>query len=257
MEHTLQTIRSAPASFGSRVSAFAPLHWLQLGWQDTLRSPVVSLSYGAIFAAIGVLVITFAADKPYLLLGATSGFFLLAPLLAAGLYELSRRHGAGEAAGFGDSFSAWRRNGQSLADFGFVLAFITLVWQMLSAQLFALHYRGQPIADVSNFIPSLLFSATDMQFTVAYLVVGGALAALVFALAAVSVPMLVDREVDVVTAMITSVKAVTENAVPMMIWAGLIVALVAIGYATMMIGIILIMPVLGHATWHAYKALVK
>ena len=258
MEHTLQRIeRIAPTADGTRVSASEPLRWLSLGWQDMRRSPVASLSYGVIFAAIGFLILNIASGKPYLLLGATSGFFLLAPLLAAGLYELSRRHAVGDLATFRDSFGGWRRNGQSLADFGFVLTFITLCWEMVSAQLFALSYRGEHIAEVTNFVSSMLLSGTNTQFMVTYSVVGGIVAAVVFALAAVTVPMLVDREVDVVTAMHASLKAVASNPGAMIVWAGLIVALVAVGYATMMIGIVLVMPLLGHATWHAYKALVK
>jgi uncharacterized membrane protein len=139
-----------------------------------------------------------------------------------------------------------------------VLVFVTLCWQMLSALLFAFHYDGvADHGDVLSLANSLFLSGASLGFLASYLVLGGVLAALVFAISAVSVPLLMDRKVDVVTAMATSVSAVRANLPIMMVWAALIVLLTGIGFATMMVGLIVIVPLLGHATWHAYKALVE
>ena len=259
MEHVVQGMQRTPAtSFGVRIAESTPFEWLRLGLRDLLRSPAASLGYGLLFFAMGYVLLGLTAGRPYLFLGAVSGFFLIAPLLLAGVYQISRRQATGEATDFFESLTSLRGKGQSLADFGLVLAFVTLCWQMLSALLFAFHYDGvADHGDVVGLANSLFVSGASLAFLASYMVLGGVIAAVVFAISAVSVPMLLDRKVDVVTAMITSVAAVRANLRPMLLWAAMIVVLTGIGFATAMIGLIVIVPLLGHATWHAYKALVE
>ncbi|MCB1928145.1 MAG: DUF2189 domain-containing protein [Rhodocyclaceae bacterium] len=229
-----------------------PLAWLRAGWQDLVRSPAASLAYGIVFAALGYLIMAYAIDKPYLGTAAVSGFMLIGPIAAAGLYEISRRHEAGEPAGLFQSLSGLRGHRDGLFTFGIMLAFLLIVWERLSAMLFALFYRGD-IPDVSNFYSHVLFSGDYVYFIVAYLVIGGALAALVFALTAVAVPMVMDRDTDTITAMMTSLRAMGTNLGAMASWAVIIVLLMAISFATKMIGMVVLLPLLGHATWHAYR----
>jgi len=240
----------------ARVENGRPLRWLKAGWQDIVRSPVASLSYGAIFAALGYLILTYAAGVPYLTTAAVSGFLLIGPLVAAGLYEISRRHEAGEQPSFADSLRGLRGHGDAMFQFGIALAIMLILWERLSAALFALFYQGG-IPDVENFYSHVLFSGDYVHFIVAYLIVGGALAALVFALTVVSIPLMMDRETDIITAMMTSVRAIGTNLGAMALWAVIIVALMAVAFGTMMIGMVLLLPLLGHATWHAYRDLVR
>jgi uncharacterized membrane protein len=257
MENTAQPLEGRePPSVNSGLGPDAPLQWLRLGLHDFVINSGASLGYGLIVVAAGYLIFGLTTGKPYLFLGAVSGFFLVSPLVAAGLYEISRRHALGEPVSFFGSIAGLRRNAQSLADFGFVLAFAMMVWQMLSALLFAFQFRGVT-SDAEGFANSLFLSSDSLLFLISYLALGGVIAAAVFAISAVSVPMLLDREVDVVTAMTTSVRAVRANLPAMAVWAGLLVGLTLVGFITLLAGLAVIVPVLGHASWHAYKALVK
>jgi len=240
----------------SGVDLNAPFEWLAAGWSDFVRNSGASIGYGLAVVAAGYLILGLTAGLPYLYLGAVSGFFLIAPLLAAGLYEISRCQGLGQPSTFSSSLAAMRRNGQTLADFGFVLILVMLCWQMLSALLFAFQFKGN-VGDVAGFANSLFLSSDSLGFLLSYLALGGILAALVFSCAVIAVPMIVDREVDVVTAMMTSVAAVRANPKAMLVWAALLVALTAFGFLTLMAGLAIIVPWLGHSSWHAYKALVK
>lgn len=238
------------------VEAARPLRWLRAGWSDLCANPVASLGYGVIFAALGYLVLSYAIDLPYLFTAAISGFFLVGPLAAAGAYEISRQREAGNRVTFAESFSGLRPHADALLYFGVFLAFTLILWERLSALLFALFYQDN-IPDLANFYRHVLFSGEYVHFLVAYFVIGGALAALVFSLSAVAVPMLMDRDSDMVTAMMTSMRAVGANLGAMALWAAIIVALIGVGFATAMIGLVILLPLLGHATWHAYRDLVR
>jgi uncharacterized membrane protein len=238
------------------IDASAPFRWLGKGWRDLWRTPVASLTYGVMFAAIGALLLTFAWARSHLAPTLVSGFLLVAPVLAINLYALSRQI---ERDGRPDPMKAlyaWRPNAGSIALFGLLLAFALIAWERISAILFALFYGGS-VPDLENFLSDVLFSGRYTELLVAYFGIGAVIAALVFAVSVVSLPMLLDREVDTATAVITSVRAVMRNPGPMILWAALLTLLVAVGLATWMIGLVLIFPWLGHASWHAYRELVE
>lgn len=237
------------------VPATRPLHWLRAGWQDLRANPLPSLAYGLLFALGGDMVLLTAFGYPYLVMVAVSGFFLLAPLLAAGLYELSRSLRDGEKLLFIDSLRCYRRNGESLAFFGVVLAIVALMWERLSALAFAL--LGMPDGETLPYLGRLLFGGEHTLFLAAWLALGACLAVFVFALAVVAVPLLLDRDVDVATAMMSSLTACAANPAALLLWAALIVGLTLAGFATLLFGLIVVMPVLGHASWHAYRELVE
>lgn len=238
------------------VEAARPLRWLRMGWDDMRDNPVASLSYGVFFSVVGYLILAYATNMPYLFTAAISGFFLIGPLAAAGLYEISRRHERGESLSFASSLRALGAHGDHLLYYGAFLAFVLIGWERLSAILFALFYRDVT-PDLANFFQDVFLSGNYVHFVVSYLVVGGTLAGVVYALSAVSVPMLMDRDSDMVTAMMTSARAVGHNLGAAAVWAALIVALIGIGFATMMIGMVVLLPLVGHATWHAYRDLVE
>jgi uncharacterized membrane protein len=239
-----------------RIAADRPFYWLRAGWQDLKANPLPSLAYGLLFALCGDLIILALLQSPHLLTVSISGFFLVAPLLAAGLYELSRRLEAGEKILFIDSLKCFGRNGQSLAFFGLILALITLLWERFSAIAFTLvDATSAPVA--SAYLNEIVFDGEHLAFTATWFALGAILALFVYALTVVSIPLILDREADVATAIMTSLRAFTHNAAPLLLWAAMLVALTLLGFATLLFGLVLIMPILGHASWHAYRELVE
>jgi uncharacterized membrane protein len=239
-----------------RVPAGRPFVWLAQGFRDMRGNLVESLAYGVVLVAIGWVIRTYTAGRPQQFTASITGFFLLAPLLAAGLYEISRRHERGMDTGFGESLQGWRRSGGALAQFGLELVLVAILWERLSAILFALFYNGT-VPNLDSFYRDVFLSGDYWRLAVVYVAVGGVLATIVFVMCAISIPMLLDRDVDIYTAMATSLIAVGRNIPAMVVWAILIVALTAIGFATLLIGLVVIFPVLGHATWHAYRDLTQ
>ena len=232
-----------------------PMQWLRMGWDDMRENLGASLSYGLILAAVGYAILSYAADKPYLFMAAISGFLLIGPITAAGLYEISRRHEKGHKTSFSGSLRGLAAKADGLAMFGAFLAIALIAWERISAIMFALFYRGE-VSDVTNFVSGLLSSGTNLYFLAAYVIVGGVLALVVFSLSAIAIPMVMDRETDTVTAAMTSLRAVQTNFDTMILWAVMIVALIGIGFASMMIGMVILLPLVGHASWHAYRDLV-
>jgi uncharacterized membrane protein len=233
---TLPTIR--------HISWRQPLAWLGRGLDDLKANPGPSLAYGLLFAIGGDLIMLAALRHPYLLTVAVSGFFLVAPLLAAGLYELSRQTARGRKIMFIDSLRCYQRNGQSMAIFGLVIGLAALFWERFSAIAFALLGESSGV-DSGVFLSRILLSGEHGTFAV------------IFALSVVSVPLMLDRDSDFVTAMATSLQAFLSNAGPLLLWAALIVFLCLLGFATLLFGLVIIMPILGHASWHAYRDLVE
>lgn len=240
----------------AEVPLLRPLDWVGAGWKDLRSCPAVSLGYGFAIAAIWAVILSSTVNQPYLFMVAISGFLLIGPILAVGLYEVSRRRGAGETPTMGDALSCWRRNSASIGLFGVVLAVVALGWERLSAIMFAMLYGGT-VPDLGSFMTDVFLSGHYPRLVAVYMMSGAVLAALVFIFGAVSLPMMLDRNTDPATAMMTSLKAVAMNPAPMALWAATIVFFAAIGFATFLIGMVFIMPMLGHATWHAYKELVK
>lgn len=237
-----------------RVPTGQCLTWLKLGAGDLMAMPLASLSYGILMALVGFLIITFVGDYPHLLTASVSGFLLAGPFLGIGLYRLSQAREAGETIALTDSLTAWRRNPWSIGMFGVLLAFILLSWERISAILFAL-FHGAALPTISGGWTEILFVAADPLFLLVYLVIGGLLAALVFSLSVISLPMLLTGPIDPVTAAIASVAAVRKNPIAMLLWAITIVGLIAIGMLTAFLGLIVTMPLIGHATWHAFRDL--
>ncbi|MBE9610487.1 DUF2189 domain-containing protein [Chitinilyticum piscinae] len=237
-----------------KIDAGRPLQWLGRGWQDMMRHPGPSLAYGVLVVAVGAILLALAAGYPYLLTTFVTGFLLLAPLGAAGIYELTSERDEGRETSFAQSLRDMKHNFGQLAFFGVGLGMIAIAWERTSAILFALFYGGGGVG-----MDAILQALTGefLTFTLIWAGLGFVLALVVFALTAVSIPMLADRDIDAVTAMMVSLRSVGDNLVPMLIWAALLAVLTAIGFATMMIGLIVIFPWLGHATWYAYKDLVE
>jgi uncharacterized membrane protein len=241
-----------------RVAIDRPWRWLELGWADLRRAPRVSLAYGAALAAASMLLVMalLPANLVYLVLPLAAGFFLVAPILAVGLYETSRRLEYGQPVSLRHALLAVRINAGQIALMGLVLMLFHLVWVRLATLLFALFFfDGNP--GWNGMIDALFFSRVSLSFLVTGTFVGGALAAIVFGIGAVSIPMLIDRPVTVFTAIATSWTAVQINWKPMVLWAALIAFFTGVGLATFFVGLAVSLPLIGHASWHAYRDLVE
>jgi uncharacterized membrane protein len=239
-----------------KVDATRPLRWLRLGWRDWRRNPLSSAVYGVAFALVGSVLLHFARAWPYLFTAAVSGFMLVAPILAAGLYEISRRAEHGRRTRVAESLRGWTRNGDSMALAGLALMLVAIAWERLSAILFAL-FDGGELPAVDDFFATVFLSDGFVPFVVAYVLAGAVVAATVFVLTAIAIPMLTDRDVDTFTAMAASIKAVRTNPAAMATWAVLLAAMMAAGFATLLLGMIVLLPLAGYATWHAYRDLTR
>ena len=238
-----------------RVEPLRALHWLRLGWGDLMHSPV-SFAYGGLFALMGYALLFYGAQNLSLALGLLTGFLLLAPLLAVVFYDVSR---AMELHRHYPLHHHLRRllrvRGPGIGMYALLLVFAMAAWLLLSAVLAGFFLKGN-IGGLGGFAREAFFSGAYGSFVAAYSLLGVVFAAIVFALSVVTLPMLMDRKVDFATAATTSLWVVRENALPMLIWALLIVVLAALGFATIFLGLVVIFPWLGHATWHAYRDLV-
>ena len=237
------------------VGAAAPLRWLGAGWRDFRAHPLPSAFYGACFAAMGFLVYIVFRHAYQYVSALVTGFFLVGPFLAIGLYALSRRRERGEPTWLAPTLDAWAGNKGAIGMFALVLAVILLVWARASLVVFALFFT-QDVPSVQDFVGQI-FSMRNLEFLLAYLCVGGFFAVLVFAISVVSVPMMLDRNTDGIVAVLTSLKAFSANVGAMIVWGVLIVALVSAGFALWFVGLVVTVPVIGHATWHAYRELVE
>lgn len=241
-----------------RVPLDRPWMWLARGWQDLREAPAPALAYGAALVGLSsvVTIALMLSGLIYLILPLAAGFFLVAPVIAVGLYEISRRRELGLETYLPDIFGAWRRNTAQIVLLGLMLMLVHLVWIRTAMLLFALFfYRGNPGWD--GMIQALLFSPVSLPFLVTGTLVGAVLAALTFAITAVSIPMLLDRPVNVFTAIATSWTAVTVNWRPMALWAALIVFFTGLGLVTFYLALAVTVPLIAFASWHAYRDLVS
>jgi uncharacterized membrane protein len=236
-----------------QIAVTRPLYWLRLGWRDFTRAFVPSALHGIVIATGGLVIAAVATGRFYLLAGALSGFLLVGPVLATGLYELSRRLAAGKPATLGAVFAAWRSGWRCVLDFGLILMVVGTFWVLVSALLIAL-FADATVTNAASFLREVVL-ARDSHFFEGWMALGGMLAALVFAGSVVSIPMMLDRDVGLPTAVLSSVQAVAANPIALAFWATIIMLLTALGMATLFVGLIVIVPVLGHASWHAYAEL--
>jgi uncharacterized membrane protein len=236
------------------IDAAAIPRWLGYGWRDCRRSGVASVFYGGCFAAAGWLMYFVFAEAYALFAGLTTGFLLVGPFLAIGLYDLSRRIERGEPARLAPTLAAWRGNLPNVAVFSALLTIVLLIWARASMVVFALFFTGG-LPTFADVVRSVL-TFEQPEFSLVYFAVGGFFAAFAFAIGAISLPLMFDRKTDAVTAAIASLVVCGRNPGPMLLWAASIVILIGIGFATLFAGLIIATPVVGHATWHAYRELV-
>lgn len=240
------------------VTVDRPFHWLRAGWHDLRRAPAASIGYGALFTIASYLLTLWIVVNPtfYLLLPLLFGFFLVAPALAVGPYEISRRLERGETPHFGHALAAAWSSGFRMTALGALMVLALIAWVGAAAAIFA--GFGDPLTpSLANALAALL-TMDNLALLLVGSAVGMLFALVVFLLSAVSAPMLLDRnDVSVFEAMQTSLAASLYNWRPMLIWAALIAVCIVGGFLTLYVGLAIGFPVIGHATWHAYRDLVR
>ncbi|MEO8297880.1 MAG: DUF2189 domain-containing protein [Burkholderiales bacterium] len=231
----------------------APFQWLALGWRDYARHPGIGSFFGLCFMVMGWSLLKVFEHAPAWMLALSAGFLLMGPFLCMGLYQVSMRLERGNRPDFGDALTAWDEHISQMAIFGFVLLVLEMLWGRASLVIFAVSFDGRP--DFKGSLLALL-NPQHIGFIVAYLAVGAVFAGLIFAVAVISIPMMLDRQVDAVTAGLTSLRLVLTQPGVMLLWAALISVLIVLALLPWFFGLLVVGPVLGHASWHAYRAAV-
>ena len=241
-----------------------PLYWLYLGLKDICHSPWLSLAHGLVMAMGGSLITWLAHDRFWLLASAVSGFLVVAPVLATSLYAMSRAIERNEAVNLLLLFRTWTQwqtlqnnapvSYWCLVRFGLLLSLAGTGWVLTSSALITL-LAPAPIHSPMDFIRHVVLNPHGYLFEL-WLMLGGLMAAPVFASSVVAMPLLLDRQLNTMQAVLTSWKVVLTHPMPMVLWAFLIMALSMLGILSLFIGLIVIVPMLGHASWHAYRDLV-
>jgi len=233
-----------------------PMRWLVLGWRDLTAYPGISLFYGLAFWCMALVLGAVFRAKPEFTMTIASGCLLVGPFLAMGLYEVSRRRELGLAAGFVTSMTCWKTHLRSMGLLVGVLIVLELLWGRASLVVIAVFFNTGMPSSVG--VVQAVFNPGNWEFVLAYTLVGSAFAALVFAITVVSIPMILDRDTDAITAAIGSIEVVVTQPGVMLLWGALIVALVTGALLLPWgLGLVLVGPLLGHATWHAYRGSVR
>jgi uncharacterized membrane protein len=228
-----------------------PFRWLLRGWQDLWQHPGIALFYGLCFWFMAQVLALVFKHKPEYTLSLVSGCLLVGPFLAMGLYEVSRKREQGEVPDMATSLMCWDRHIRSMAMLVLVLMVLELLWGRASLVVFAVFFNtGMPS---TTGVIEAVFNPQNIEFLLVYLGVGGVFAALVYGLSVVSIPMILDRDTDAISAVLTSMRVVFSHPGVMLLWGLLLSALVLAALWPWALGIIVVGPWLGHASWHAYR----
>lgn len=249
-----------PASpFARDLPAGAAFDWLRAGWNDFRHTPGPSLVYGLLIVAIsvGVLAGLHATGTIYLALPALAGFLIVGPFFALGLYEKSRRLAAGEPVSLGAMLRARPTSTGQLAFAGLMLGLLVFFWLRAADLLYALFFGLQPFPGAEDALTNVLTTPRGWTLIAVGTAVGGLFAAFAFAISLFSIPMLMSERRDALTALGTSFGMTTSNLPSTLTWGAIVVAGVALSVATGLVGLIVIYPVLGHGTWHAWRAIAR
>lgn len=230
-----------------------PLSWLEHAWHDIRLTPGVSFAHGAALAAFGWLMLAVAHQRFWVLAGALSGFLIVSPVLVTGLYATSRALERGEAAGWGTVWAVWRSLDRRLVLFGLLLGLAGTGWVMTSAALITLFAPG-PVNTPVDFLRLVVANRSSWLFE-AWLGLGALLAAPVFASSVLAIPMLLDQRVSLLEAVLASWRSVLDNPLPMAVWAALLMGFTLLGLGSLLLGLVAVVPMLGHASWYAYRDL--
>lgn len=244
-----QRRRNLPAS--------AALGWLAAGWRDLWRNPLPSLAYGLVVFVLSLAVVTclFRLELDYILFPALAGFMVVGPLVAIGLYQKSRDLEEGRPVSLARMIFVRAESGAQVWFTGAILCLLMLVWMRAAVIIYALFFGLRPFPGLDHIAAMLFTTPEGWGMLVVGTVVGGLFAAFSFAISTFSIPMLLAEKVDAFTAMGTSISMVFRNLPVMLVWGAIVLALFLICIVTGLVGLVVIFPLLGHATWHSYRAI--
>ena len=239
------------------IAPAAALSWLVAGWRDFATNPVASISYGIFVYLVSIVTVVglFAFGWDYILFPAFAGFMVVGPVLAIGLYEKSRLLAAGKFASLSRMIVVRPKSGAQILFAGVLLLLLTLLWMRAAVLIYALFFGLMPFPGLALIAPMLVTTGIGWVMLIVGGAVGGLFAAFAFAISAFAIPMLLNEPVDALTAMGTSMALVWHNLPVMLTWAAIMLVLIAIGLVTGLLGLIIVFPVLGHGSWHAYRAM--
>lgn len=235
-----------------------PWRWIAAGWKDFKSAPKLSIAYGGAVTIVSYVVVLSAyySGMIFFVLPLLTGFFLVAPILAVGLYEISRSLQSGQKPTAESIIKVLQKNSFELVSLGLVLMMAFLAWILVANLVVALFMSGLT-PKLDNLFVDLFLSGQHPLLFLVGIGVGGLLAFFVYSVSVISAPAVLDRDINIVTALSYSVQSVRSNPRPMLLWAGLIVMFIGIGMMTFFIGLVVFMPLIGYATWHAYQDLVE
>ncbi len=243
--------------WGRDLAPRAAFAWLGAGWRDLKVRPAESLLYGVIVYLVSAATVAglFAFGLDYILFPAIAGFMVIGPVFAIGLYEKSRRLAAGEPGGLASMIFVKPKSGGQILFTGVLLCLLMLLWMRAAVIIYALFFGLRPFPGLEHIAPMLFATPVGWAMLLVGSVVGGMFAAFSFAISVFSIPMLLNERVDALTAMGSSMALVWNNLPVMLTWGAIVLTLFLASLATGLVGLILVFPVLGHGTWHAYRAI--
>ena len=253
--------RASSLPFASRVRCVPsdePFRWLAAGWVDFRRSRGLSAAYAFLFVLAGTWLTTGLAmsDMGYLIVPLGAGFLLVGPALTLGFYAISRDLESGDEPTLRRAFCAWKSNPEALIGMGLGMVVFLLLWLLFAALVFALAFPDAGF-DWERALVSTLFTDRGLWFLGFGSAVGALMAGTAFLFGAFSLPLMLDRKTELAEALAISATAVAVNPRAMAVWAGLVVLFIGAGLATWYVGLCVTLPLIGHATWHAYRAVIR
>ncbi len=239
-----------------KVSTAAPFQWLLAGWQDYRRAKALAIAYGVMFSGLSLAITVglVLLDHSYLIAPMWGGFFIVGPALAIGMYQISQHLERGEVPSPGSVFLAWRRNGYHVMTAGVILMLFMMIWVRIAVIVFALTFPYVSLT-FATMVEQALFTPEGWGFLALGTTVGACFAALAFVSAVISLPAMLDRRIDIFSAVTLSAVSVFRNPRPMLLWAAIVVGVTTLGLVTFYLGLIVALPLIGFASWHAYRDL--
>ncbi len=246
-------------SWKRNIPRAAAYDWLSAGWRDFKNQPAASISYGVLVFLVSVVTVVglFALRLDYILFPAFAGFMVAGPIIGIGLYEKSRRIEEGRPVSLWNMIFVRPESGGQILFAGVLLLGLTLLWMRAAVILYALFFGLRPFPGLDHIVPMLFTTEIGWAMLVVGGAVGGLFAAFAFAISAFSIPMLLSERTDALTAMGTSMALVWNNLPVMLTWAAIMLVLIFAGMITGLLGMIVVFPVLGHGSWHAYRAMLS
>ena len=229
---------------------------LKLGIQDFISAPLFGLFFAGIYVCGGILLVTFffMLDLEWAIYPLMVGFALIGPFIATGLYEVSRRRAVKKPLEWRGIIGViWEQRNRELGWMAFVTLFVFWVWMYQARTIFVIFFGSQGFASMNGFLEVLFSTSTGFYFLLTGHVVGAIISIVLFTLTVISCPMLLDKEIDFVTAMLTSIRSVIASPIPMLCWGVFVVLTVMLSMIPGFLGLLLTLPILGHSTWHLYK----